>query len=128
MSILNLEFWINGDKRNIKVLSTEAAVRSSCALLDSFKKKHQSMEILIGFTYGGSEVSSKYRPEFVLPVIRCATDSGYKVLDLWNALISKDLSELRRMYVMHNDLPNPWGHPSGFGNKFVAQEINKVNF
>lgn len=128
MSNLNLEWWINGDNRNIKVLSTEEGVESSCALLDSFMKKNNNIEILLGFTYGGSEVSSKYQPPFVRPVINCATESGYKVLDMWDILISKDLSELKRIYIMHYNQPNPWGHPSSYGNQLIAQEINKLNF
>jgi hypothetical protein len=128
MSSLNLDWWINNNNRHIKLLSTEAAVESSCALLDSFKKKHNNIETLLVFTYGGSEVSNKYLPPFVPPVINCATKSGYKVLDMWDILISKDSPELKRIYKMHDNQPNPWGHPSSYGNKITAQEINKVKF
>lgn len=116
------DWWVDNNLRNRQIMPISAAIQSSCLLMDRLARIRldNNAKVVVGFVYGGGEISQKHLPPFVPPVIECAKKAGLEVLDFWDEFSQLSLVELKRLYVIHNDLPNIWGHMSSEGNLKVA--------
>jgi hypothetical protein len=117
------DWWIDNNRRNRRVLPNEAAVGSSCLLMERLARLGgpQGPRIVVGFIYGGGEVAHGEVPWFVPPVADCARKAGLEVLDFWPRFKSLPAAGLKRLYVMRG--ANVYGHFSAAGNRYVADAL-----
>ena len=127
--------WVSSRHHYRQEYDNKAGVDISCALMERLLAMSASRGIQIVFLmqYGGGEIAVGDPPWFTTPVVQCARDKGFQVIDTFEPLkkiLRSDNAAFKRLYVMHEN-GTVYGHMSAEGNRLiaamVAEQVRKVN-
>jgi hypothetical protein len=109
-------------------MSPDAAIASSCLLLNRLAERAAKFNIGLIFLYARAELASGQKPNFMLPVIDCAHTTKLPMVDFWDSFSKFSIQELNEMYGQ-SGMPTPtYGHLSKKGNAFVAAKLQAAFF
>lgn len=129
LRIGKLPQWVSSRHHYRKEFEDKVGPDISCALLDRLQEMHTSRGVPVVFVmqYGGGEIAEGDPPWFTTPVVQCARDKGFPVIDTFGPLKKIWLSNhdaFKRLYVMHEN-GTVYGHMSAEGNRLVASMIGE---
>ena len=125
-----LEWWANNARRYKQVAPDKAGVDVSCALMDrlaSLRDKYGT-SIIVVFFWGAGEVRQSPPAWFVTPVVACAKQRNFGVLDLYDPLRKIDAEDPARFTRLWLDEGGVLGHPSAEGDAMTAQLLQEMYF
>lgn len=120
--------WVQDSDRYKKVHADEVGVQISCQLMDRLKRlqDQHGLHVIVAVQYGAAESSAKEPPWYGPPVLECAKQRGFGILDTYPSLKTIADQDQPRFVGLWLNEGGQLGHMSATGNRLIAKLLREI--
>lgn len=120
--------WVQESSRYKKIHADEVGVQISCHLMDRLKRlqDQHGLHVIVAMQYGAVESSGKEPPWYGPPVLECAKQRGFDILDTYLPLKAIADQDQPRFIGLWLNEGGQLGHMSAAGNRLIAELLRDI--